>query len=83
MHFCQDCHQFTPGICGGYPRPTVNPYEEMVRQQVVAMTDAEVNRAFGLDEEQLEPNPVETRLVASQADVPALIEVIPLHGEAR
>jgi len=39
---------------------------------------------FELDEEQPEPTPFETMLVASQMDVPTLIEVIiPLQGEAR
>jgi hypothetical protein len=63
--------------------------ERLFRQQIAAsgyalMTDAEVNRAFGLDEEQSEPIPFKATLVASQVDVPAPIEVIiPLQGEAK
>ena len=146
MHFCQDCRQFIPGVCGGHPQPTVNPYmaltrrgrkgrnlqislsalvanirrwlkekrewnrqhpvtstygtmvgnplseyaaELLCRQQIAAsgyalMSDAEVNSAFGLDEEQSEPIPFKATLVAAQVDVPALIEVIiPLQAEAR
>jgi len=70
-----------------------NPLSEyaaklLCRQQVAAseyalMTDAEEKCAFGLDEKQSEPNSFKIMLVATQANVPTLIEVIPLRGEAR